>query len=168
MNVNEKKLCYLSNYKILKNKNIQWEFSNYSVTDPKSVCLNFQQAKTQNVRVWSKKRFIDLEVANTEDERPGGPQKGVKGKGKWERQEVTEDHRHPGTSRGQRKTVLSLLTLADVSAITRFLEIFDKQHILPLSLWERNFLVRGCFCKPQVINRIPLMIIMSMCKKLLT
>ena len=66
-------------------------------------------------------------------------------KGKWEGQEMIDQCRPLGASRGPRKTVL-----VDVSLVTRFLQISDKQYILPLS--------------PQATSRIPLIISMSVCK----
>ena len=49
-------------------------------------------------------------------------------KGKWEEQEVIDNHRHLGASRVQGRFY------------ARFLQIFDKQffYILPLSPWERH------------------------------
>lgn len=40
------------------------------VTRLKSMCLTLSKAKTQNVRVWSEERFIDLEDAHREDATP--------------------------------------------------------------------------------------------------
>ena len=40
------------------------------VIEPMSLCPTLQKAKTQNVRVWSKERFIDGEGANPEFEDP--------------------------------------------------------------------------------------------------
>lgn len=37
------------------------------ITGPKSMCLTLLKAKTQNIRVWSKDRFIDREGTNQED-----------------------------------------------------------------------------------------------------
>lgn len=88
--------------------------------------------------------------------------------GEWEGQEVIDSHRYPNNSRGPRKIVLSLLTLVDGSPITRFLQTFHKQYILPLSLQERHFLVGSCFCKTQAESIIYLMLSMSIFKKLLT
>lgn len=86
-------------------------------------------------------------------------------KKKWEKQEVTDDHRYPSTSKGLKKLVLSLLTLINVGLVTRFLKIFDKQYPLPLSPWEMHLLLgRVCFCKIQIVNRILLMISMSICE----
>ena len=78
---------------------------------------------------------------------------------------MINDHRHLGTSKGLRKFVLSLLTLINVGLVTRFLQIFDKQYLLPLSPWERHLLLgRVCFCKIQALHRILLMISISVCK----
>lgn len=46
---------------------------------------------------------------------------------------LIEDHRQLGAGRGPRKSVLILLTLVDVSPVVRFLQIFDKQYVLPVS-----------------------------------
>lgn len=78
-----------------------------------------------------------------------------------------EDHGHLGCSRGQRKTVLSLWPLADVSLVSRSLQIFDKEALLPLAPQERHLLVRGCSGKTQATSCISVMISPSMCKKLL-
>lgn len=86
----------------------------------------------------------------------------LKASGVWSKEKFIDDHRHLGTSRDPRKIVLYLLTLVNVNLVTRFLQIFSKQHILPLSPQERHFLVRGCFFnKIQAGSRIPLMISMS-------
>ena len=42
------------------------------VTSPKSVCLMLQKAKTQNIKLWSKERFVDQEDTNQEDRKLSG------------------------------------------------------------------------------------------------
>lgn len=165
---------------------------------------NSSKDKIKNIRVWSKKRFIDQEGANWEDGRPNLqvhpflkwtdwgtgfkcttesniictlctlPQVQssgcfhVKGKGKWEGQEETDDCRHLGTSRGPRKIVLSLLTLIDVSLVMRLLQIFDKQYNFP-NLSGEALSDKGLFfVKLKPPSRIPLMITMSLCNRLFT
>lgn len=92
----------------------------------------------------------------------------VKGKGKWEGREETDDCRQLGTSRGPRKIVLSLLTLTDVSLVMRLLQIFDKQYNFPYLLGEALF-DKGLFLlKLKPPSRIPLMITMSICNRLFT
>lgn len=77
---------------------------------------------------------------------------------------MIEDGSHLGPSRCLRKTVLSLLTIVDVSPVRRLVQIYDKQYILSSSPQEWHFLVRGYFCKTQAKSRIPLMMNMSVCK----
>nr|KAF6474774.1 hypothetical protein HJG63_010931 [Rousettus aegyptiacus] len=62
----------------------------------------------------------------------------IKRDGKQEGQKMIDDHRHLGANRGLRKIVLSLFTLVDMSPVTRFLQIFDKQYI-PYSSGEALF-----------------------------
>lgn len=42
------------------------------VIGPKSMCCKLQKVKTQNIRVWSKERFIDRAGADREDGNPSG------------------------------------------------------------------------------------------------
>lgn len=51
-------------------KGRSWLFLRYTVTDPKPMCPVLQKAKSQNVIVQSKKKFIDWEGASWEDGRP--------------------------------------------------------------------------------------------------
>lgn len=63
--------------------------------------------------------------------------------------------------------VLSLLTLVDVSLIIRLgscKSVVNTVFVYPSSPWERQSLVRGCFCPTKVTSRIALMSSMSVCK----
>lgn len=42
------------------------------VTKPKSMCLMFQKAKSQNVKSWRKEMFIDQEDMDQDNGRPTG------------------------------------------------------------------------------------------------
>lgn len=72
---------------------------------------------------------------------------------------MIDNCRHLGASRDPNK-----ILLVDVSPFMSFLQIFDKQYILPLSAQERHCVVRVCFYITQEANKIPLRIGVSMCK----
>lgn len=51
---------------------MSWVYFYVFVTGPKFTCPMLWKAETQNIRIWSREKFIDREITNGNDARPSG------------------------------------------------------------------------------------------------